>query len=58
MQRRSAKSGVRFRNLSSLFDGMETGKPARMVQVADPNRNAQRAELEQTARKALAWAVN
>ena len=44
------------RNLNSLLDGMETGKPARTERVSDPDRKEQRAELEQIARKALAWA--
>ena len=42
------------REVGSLFDGIETGKPARTVQV--PARQEPRAKAEQAARQALDWA--
>jgi hypothetical protein len=44
------------REMNSLFDSVETGKPARTVQVSPPSRKGQRAKVEQVARQALEWA--
>jgi hypothetical protein len=44
------------RNLNSMFDSVETAKPARTEQIPNPNRKDQRAEVERIARQALAWA--
>ncbi len=44
------------RNLNSLWDSVETGKPARTEKTPDQRRMEQRAEVEQIARQALAWA--
>jgi len=44
------------REMGSLFDSIETGKPARTEQVSPPARKEQRARVEQDARQALNWA--
>ncbi len=44
------------REMGSLFDGIETGRPTRTVQVPAPAQKEQRAKVEQVARQALDWA--
>lgn len=44
------------REMGSLFDYIETGKPVRTEQVSPPSWKEQRAKVEQIARQALDWA--
>jgi len=44
------------REMTSFFEGIDTGQPARTEQVPDKARPEQRARAEQVARQALEWA--